>query len=81
MARDIDQRCLAHRRGRRDHFGGEQEGERGGSGDEALSDQPHHALARDTERERHRALRRDHPEADLADLVGNRQRVACSDIA
>ena len=65
------QRRLADCSGRRHHFRSEQEPERGGTGDEARADQSHHPFAGNAQRQRHGALRRDHPETHLADLLGD----------
>ena len=73
LAGDVDQRRFADRRGRRDDFGGQQERQRRGAGDERRPDQAHHRPRPGCQRQRHRQLRRDHPEADLADLLGDRR--------
>ena len=78
----VDQRRLADRSGRCDHFGGEQEAERGGAGDEAGADQAHHRLRRECRAPaRRRVCARDHPEADLPHLLGDRGLVALGEVA
>src|SRR3546814_5432259 len=63
---------LADHRGRGDHFGSEQEGERACAADELRPDEAHHRLSGNAERERDARLRRDDPETDLADLLRDR---------
>src|SRR5690606_7153248 len=71
-ARDIDQRRFGDDRGRSHDFGEQQEGERAGAADEGRADEAHDRLTRDAERETDAGLRRGDPEADLADLLGDR---------